>query len=76
MRGYVPKYTVFLYAFCGRFRIGNGITGSAVQQSVVAAGGSGCKVETFNKQCAEAAECAVACSSGSGSTAAYNYYVV
>ena len=42
--GYAPEDHIFLNAFAGAFSVINGIAGTAVEKTVVAAGGSGCNV--------------------------------
>ena len=56
--------------------VGDGITGTAVQQTVVSAGGAGRKIETFYQKHAQPSLRTVACGAGSSGASADDYYVV
>ena len=43
-----PEYHVLLYTFSCTFTVGHSIAGTAVQQSVVTTGRTGCEIESFN----------------------------
>ena len=53
-----------------------GVTGAAVKQTVVAAGGSGREVEALDKYCLKAAHGAVACRAGSCGASADDDHVI
>ena len=76
MCGDTAKGHIFLDTFRSRLTVGNGIAGSAVEQSVIAAGGAGGKIEAFHQQHFKTAHGAVAGSTCTGSAGADDNDVV
>jgi len=66
MRGDTAKCHIFLYTFCCRLAVGNCISRSTVEQSVVSPSSTRCKIEAFYEQYFEPAHSAVTRSAGTG----------
>jgi hypothetical protein len=73
---YATQYHVLLDTFTGALLIGDGITRSAVEQSVVSAGGACGDVKPLDEQNLQTAHGAVTSRSGARSAAADDYHII